>query len=190
MLQRDTFWQPVIRTSPSTLLGKLRNTVAPFRIDRRHFLSVQPIVATTGTGEITVATRHVAKHFTSASWQRGSLASRRQSGHPTLMRTWRSLYGTVTGSGVITSLSENLPRSGYLEIFGTNFGGDGSILIGGINASVANWSSTRVVAYVPESAPLARSRCKWSMVLAPVTPYRFQSRRDRWRRPTSIGVSA
>ena len=62
----------------------------------------------------------------------------------------------MTGAGVITSLSEStLPRSGFLEIVGSNFGGDGTVLIGGISAPVANWSSTRVIAYVPESAPLA-----------------------------------
>ena len=62
----------------------------------------------------------------------------------------------VTSAGVITSLSENtLPRSGFLEIFGSNFGGDGTVLIGGINAPVAAWTNTRIVAYVPESAPLA-----------------------------------
>ena len=66
------------------------------------------------------------------------------------------LYGTVTSAGVITSLSETtLPRSGFLEIFGSNFGGDGTVLIGGISAPVADWSSTRIVAYVPENAPLA-----------------------------------
>ena len=47
-----------------------------------------------------------------------------------------------------------LPRSGFLEVFGSNFGGAGTVLIGGISAPVADWSSTRVVAYVPELAPL------------------------------------
>lgn len=66
-----------------------------------------------------------------------------------------SLYGAVTDPGVIDSLSATtLPRSGFLEIVGTNFGGSGQVLIGGIPAPVSFWSSTRVVAYVPESAPL------------------------------------
>ena len=67
-----------------------------------------------------------------------------------------ALYGTVTGTGVISGLSATtLPRSGFLEIFGSNFGGEGTVLIGGISAPVANWSTTRIIAYVPESAPLA-----------------------------------
>src|SRR6185369_8503158 len=64
------------------------------------------------------------------------------------------LYGTVAGAGSIASLSATtLPRSGFLEIFGSNFGGDGTVLVGGISAPVADWSSTRIVAYVPEGAP-------------------------------------
>lgn len=67
-----------------------------------------------------------------------------------------ALYGTVTGAGTITSLSDNaLPRSGYLQIFGNNFGGDGTVTVGGINAQVADWTSTRIIAYVPENAPLS-----------------------------------
>jgi hypothetical protein len=67
-----------------------------------------------------------------------------------------SLYGVVTDPGIIDSLSATtLPRSGFLEILGTNFGGSGQVLIGGISAPVSFWSSTRVIVYVPESAPLA-----------------------------------
>jgi hypothetical protein len=67
-----------------------------------------------------------------------------------------SLYGTVTGAGTVERLSATtLPRSGFLEVFGSNFGTDGQVLIGGIVAPVSSWSSTRVVAYVPETAPLA-----------------------------------
>ena len=66
-----------------------------------------------------------------------------------------SLYGVVTEPGSIDSLSAStLPRSGLLEILGTNFGGTGQVLIGGNPAPVSFWSSTRVIAYVPESAPL------------------------------------
>jgi Fibronectin type III domain/PQQ-like domain len=66
-----------------------------------------------------------------------------------------SLYGTVTGAGQITSLSANtLERSGYLEIFGSNFGGSGTVMIGGIAAFTTNWGTTRIVAYVPEAATL------------------------------------
>jgi hypothetical protein len=67
-----------------------------------------------------------------------------------------SLYGAVTEPGIIDSLSAStLPRSGFLEISGTNFGGSGQVLIGGLPALVSSWSSTRIVAYVPESAPIA-----------------------------------
>jgi hypothetical protein len=58
--------------------------------------------------------------------------------------------------GQITALSATtLERSGYLEISGTNFGSDGSVLIGGLAAPVADWQSTKIVAYVPEAAQLA-----------------------------------
>ncbi len=67
-----------------------------------------------------------------------------------------SLYGAVTEPGIIDSLSATtLPRSGLLEIVGANFGGSGQVLIGGIPAPVSTWTSTRVIAFVPESAPLA-----------------------------------
>ncbi len=57
--------------------------------------------------------------------------------------------------GQITALSATtLERSGYLEITGTNFGADGSVLVGGLNAPVADWQSTRIVAYVPEASQL------------------------------------
>lgn len=58
--------------------------------------------------------------------------------------------------GQITALSATtLERSGYLEISGTNFGTDGSVLIDGLAAPVADWQSTKIVAYVPEAAQLA-----------------------------------
>ena len=66
-----------------------------------------------------------------------------------------SVNGAVSAPGQITSLSTaTLERSGYLEIFGENFGGDGTVLIGGVSAPVADWQNTRIVAYVPESTPL------------------------------------
>lgn len=65
------------------------------------------------------------------------------------------LYGTLTEAGIIANLSAStLPRSGLLEIFGSNFGGSGKVLIGGLSAPVSYWSSTHVIAYVPEPAPL------------------------------------
>lgn len=66
-----------------------------------------------------------------------------------------SLYGALTDPGTIDSLSAStLPRSGLLEIFGTNFGGSGQVLIGGLAAPVSYWSSTHIIAFVPELAPL------------------------------------
>ena len=67
-----------------------------------------------------------------------------------------ALYGTVSGAGQITSLSATtLERSGYLEINGSNFGSDGTVLIDGVSAPVADWQSTKIVCYVPESTRLA-----------------------------------
>jgi len=67
-----------------------------------------------------------------------------------------SLYGTVSGAGQITSLSATtLERSGYLELNGSNFGSDGTVLIDGVSAPVADWQSTKIVCYVPESTRLA-----------------------------------
>jgi len=66
------------------------------------------------------------------------------------------LYGTVTGAGHIDSLSESsLPRSGYLRIFGSNFGGSGTVQIDGLAAPIADWAGSRIIAYVPEGAALA-----------------------------------
>jgi hypothetical protein len=48
-----------------------------------------------------------------------------------------------------------LERSGYLQISGTNFGSEGSVLIGGFAAPIADWQNTKIVAYVPEAAQLA-----------------------------------
>ena len=65
-----------------------------------------------------------------------------------------ALYGTVSSPGTISSLSASVvPQSGYLEIFGSNFGGSGQVKVGGADAPVADWTSTRIVAYVPELAP-------------------------------------
>ncbi len=65
------------------------------------------------------------------------------------------LYGAVTTPGIIDALSAStLPRSGFLEIFGSNFGGKGEVVIGGLPAPVSYWSGTHIIAYVPETAPL------------------------------------
>ncbi len=129
----------------------------PFSASGQHFVSVQPVMAT--------------------SWYRWSANSGAVHGQPFYYRDpgsgvadWQNddglgnpntdiafaLYGTVTAAAHIDSLSASaLPRSGYLEIFGTNFGGDGEVQIGGLPAPIANWTSTRIVAYVPEASALA-----------------------------------
>jgi len=129
---------------------------APFGATGKHFVSVQPVTAT--------------------GWYRWSANSHAVHGQPFYFRdpgsgsgTWLNddglgnldtdiafdLYGTVNAAGHIDSLSDaTLPRSGYLEIFGTNFGGSGSVTIDGASAPVASWASGRVVAYVPETASL------------------------------------
>jgi hypothetical protein len=110
--------------------------------------SMTPVLLT-----LLAASLWVASHSAKAS----ELINSQDRGH-------QSTYGpslvwpadSVASAGVITSLSENtLPRSGFLEILGSNFGGDGTVIIGGINAPVATWTNTRIIAYVPEGAPLA-----------------------------------
>jgi IPT/TIG domain/PQQ-like domain/S-layer homology domain len=137
--------------------GWLDITLAtPFSATGKHFVSVQPVTAT--------------------AWYRWSANSHSVHGQPFYYRdpgsgvpNWQNddglgnsdtdiafeLYGTVTGAGHIDSLSAaSLARSGYLEIFGTNFGGSGSVQIDGLDAPVADWADGRIVAYVPESAGL------------------------------------
>lgn len=50
--------------------------------------------------------------------------------------------------------STELPRSGRVAIEGYGFGFGGEVSIAGINAWTTTWTDTRVVAYVPEAAPL------------------------------------
>jgi hypothetical protein len=65
---------------------------------------------------------------------------------------------TQVGPAQITALSAStIDRSGYLEITGTNFGTTGTTLIGGLAAPIADWQNTKIVAYVPEAAPLGAS---------------------------------
>jgi hypothetical protein len=137
--------------------GWLDITLAtPFSATGKHFVSVQPVTAT--------------------AWYRWSANSHSVHGQPFYYRdpgsgvpVWQNddglgnldtdiafaLYGTVTGAGHIDSLSAAvLPRSGYLEIFGTNFGGNGAVTIDGVPAPVASWADERIVTYVPEASTL------------------------------------
>ncbi|MGI8819826.1 MAG: dockerin type I domain-containing protein [Chthoniobacterales bacterium] len=64
-----------------------------------------------------------------------------------------SASAPTVGPGVITGLSDPAaPRSGYLEILGSNFGTDGVVAIDGLAAPVADWQDSKIVAYVPETA--------------------------------------
>ena len=123
----------------------------------RHFISVQPVSTdwywwSSNSGapfRQSFYFRNLAAGQT--VWQKGD----NQLFSNPLADVSFSLYGAVTEPGIIDSLSAStLPRSGFLEIFGSNFGDSGQVLIGGIAAPVSSWNSTRVVAYVPESAPL------------------------------------
>src|SRR5687767_2054500 len=127
-----------------------------FTAKGRHFLSVQPIINYWYWWSANVnAPRGEAFYFRNnaagEAWHHGDNLNYNVNADLSFY-----LYGTVSGPGVIENLSATtLPRSGFLEIFGSNLGGDGAVLIGGIPAPVADWSSTRIIAYVPESAPLA-----------------------------------
>lgn len=136
--------------------GTIDATLSPaFAATGRHFLSVQPVINYWYWWSSSInAPRGEAFYFRNNAvgegWHHGDNLNSNTNADVVF-----DLYGTTTGAGVITSLSEStLPRSGFLQILGTNFGGGGSVLIGGINAPVADWTSTRIVAYVPETAPL------------------------------------
>jgi hypothetical protein len=139
------------------LSGAIDTTLSPaFAATGRHFLSVQPVINYWYWWSANInAPRGQAFYFRNnavgEAWHHGDNLNLNVNADVSFY-----LYGAVTGAGVIDSLSANtLPRSGFLEIFGSNFGGDGTVFIGGIPAPVADWSSTRIVAYVPESAALA-----------------------------------
>jgi len=136
--------------------GAIDATLSPtFVATGRHFLSVQPVSNywywwSSGSGAPRGEAFYFRDNTAGETWHHGDNLNFNTNADLVF-----SLYGTVTGAGTITSLSATtLPRSGFLEIFGTNFGADGTVLIGGISAPVADWSSTRIVAYVPENAPL------------------------------------
>ena len=139
------------------LTGAIDATLSPaFAATGRHFLSVQPVINywywwSSSSGAPRGEAFYFRNNATGEAWHHGDNLNVSINADVVF-----DLYGTVTGAGTITSLSANtLPRSGFLEIFGTNFGGNGTVLIGGIAAPVSNWTSTRIVAYVPENAPLA-----------------------------------
>ena len=129
----------------------------PFAATGKHFLSVQPVINYWyWWSSSTNAPRGQAFYFRNlaagqTSWQHGDNLNIGVNADVSF-----SLFGAPTGAGTISNLSATtLSRSGYLEIFGSNFGGSGQVLIGGITAPVADWTDSRIVAYVPEIAPLS-----------------------------------
>ena len=137
--------------------GQIDATLSPtFAATGRHFLSVQPVINywywwSSSSGAPRGEAFYFRDNAAGETWHHGDNLNFSVNADLVF-----DLYGTVTGAGTITSLSATtLPRSGFLEVFGTNFGGNGTVLIGGISAPVADWTSTRIVAYVPENAPLA-----------------------------------
>ncbi|HEX7334617.1 MAG TPA: PQQ-binding-like beta-propeller repeat protein [Pyrinomonadaceae bacterium] len=139
-------------------VGTLSANLSPaFWATGRHFISVQPVSNywywwNSNSGRPfgqSFYFRNLAAGQT--TWQKGDnqLFSEAQADVSFF------LYGAVTEPGTIDNLSAStLPRSGLLEILGSNFGGSGQVLVGGLPAHVSYWSSTRVIAYVPETAPL------------------------------------
>jgi len=128
----------------------------PFAATGKHFLTVQPVL----NGWYWWSANTNAPHGT-AFYFRDVAAGETVWHHDDSVFYPNSdvsfyLYGTTTGAGTITALSATtLERSGYLEITGTNFGSDATVLINGVSAPVADWQSTKIVCYVPESTQLA-----------------------------------
>ena len=157
-LQREYFFASSDPTmSFNAVTGAINATLSPaFSATGRHFVSVQPVINYWYWWSASVnAPRGQAFYFrdnaAGEAWHHGDNLNYNVNADLSFY-----LYGTVSGPGVVGSLSATtLPRSGFLEIFGSNFGGDGTVLVGGISAPVADWTSTRIVAYVPETAPLA-----------------------------------
>jgi len=143
----------------------------PFSATGRHFLSVQPVINYWyWWSSSTNAPRGQAFYFRNlaagqTNWQHGDNLNTGINADVTF-----SLYGMPTGPGTISNLSvTTLERSGYLDIYGSNFGGSGQVLIGGLSAQVGTWTDSHIVAYVPEAAPLA------SVAVQVINPSRIAS---------------
>jgi outer membrane protein assembly factor BamB len=61
---------------------------------------------------------------------------------------------TAAQPSIVNVNSTELSRSGRVAIEGTGFGTEGEVFIAGLIAWTSTWTDTRVVAYVPETAPL------------------------------------
>jgi hypothetical protein len=138
------------------LSGAIDVTLSPaFPANGQHFLSVQPVINywywwSADTGVPRGQPFYFRDDASGEAWHHGDNLNVNSNADVSFF-----LFGTVTSPGAIDSLSTNaLARSGYLEIFGANFGGSGTVLIGGAPAPIADWTSTRIATYVPESSPL------------------------------------
>lgn len=142
--------------NPATTGGLIDVQLAPaFPASGKHFISVQPVSNywywwSSRSGAAVGQQYYFRDNAAGQPWRHSDSLAQNPNADVAF-----ALYGTVTAPGLIDHLSATtLPRSGYLEIFGLNFGGDGKVLAGGVSAPVSYWSSTRVVAYVPETAAL------------------------------------
>jgi hypothetical protein len=74
------------------------------------------------------------------------------------------LASPASAQPVINSINhDTLPRSGRIALTGTGFGaggGNSRVEIGGLPALAAAWTAGRIVAYVPEGAPVGSSTVK------------------------------
>jgi hypothetical protein len=152
VLQREYFFNSGFNA------GAIDVTLSPpFSATGKHFLSVQPVINYWyWWSSNSNAPRGQPFYFRDLAagqtiWQHGDNLNSNTNADVSF---W--LFGVPTGAGKISKLSTTtLERSGYLEILGSNFGASGNVLIGGISAPVADWTDSRIVAYVPETTPLS-----------------------------------
>jgi hypothetical protein len=137
--------------------GAIDVTLSPaFPATGKHFLSVQPVINywywwSSNSGAARGQAFYFRNNAAGEVWHHGDNLNFATNADVTF-----SLYGAPTGPGTISNLSATtLERSGYLEIFGSNFGGSGQVRIGGLSAPVADWTDGHIVACVPEAAPLS-----------------------------------
>ena len=142
--------------------GAIDVTLSPsFAATGKHFLTVQPVL----NGWYWWSANTNAPHGT-AFYFRDVAAGETVWHHDDSVFYPNSdvsfyLYGTTTGAGSIAALSATtLERSGYLEMTGTNFGSDGTVLIDGVSAPVADWQSTKIVAMSRKRPGWRQCRCR------------------------------
>jgi len=66
-----------------------------------------------------------------------------------------SLAAVAAAGPVVTGLNgDTFARSGRIAVTGSGFGSEGTVLVAGLPALTSTWTDSRIVAYVPEVAPL------------------------------------